>query len=322
VFNPNGFDWFSGSYMYSGAYYKPGYPQYFTITPYIASCGNGSLTFTLYGAGGGTAWTDNSNYSIANGGPGGLTTGVISISDLMNTYQTNVLTIMVGTGGSDDDVPPRLNFYSGAGWYGGGDAGSGGPDTAGAGGGGTFVCAGAYTICNSQNMLLAAGGGGGSGTLSGGPGGSGGGGNNVGTCPQFPSDYGNLQECLSNCYNNYSTGCVFYGFTADRWWCNVQQYCISACYTLTGSFMHGGNGEYAITNGVNGNLGVGGGGGGSGYNGGNGGWGGYSGCGGSGYCSSIVKNCGGITGGANNGGIAIPGEWGAPGGNGQVIISW
>jgi hypothetical protein len=67
------------------------------------------------------------------------------------------------------------------------------------------------------------------------------------------------------------------------------------------------------------------GGGGGGYYGGPAGigvWagGGFPGWGGSGYCSPIVQNCGGITGGANNGDRQTNAT--IRGGNGIVIISW
>jgi len=175
-----------------------GNPQYFTITPGIIACGGSSLSFTLYGGGGGSGWDGGW------GGNGGMTTGVIQTLYL----PSNTLAILVGGGGRSNDFD-----MDGGGWPGGGNGGGayGCPQdgSGGAGGGGTFVCEG--TECNQDTVLLDAGGGGGGLGLTHINGGDGGGGNETGTGP--------IQDCIKACNtnvcpSNWSGSCV----TIDSYW--------------------------------------------------------------------------------------------------------
>jgi len=290
-------------------YNYTGSPQYFYVSPSIVSCGAISLSFTLYGGGGGGGGFDG-----GNGGPGGLTTGIISITNLNN----NVLTIIAGEGGGGDDFV----------WENGCGANNGG-----GGGGGSFVCLG--TQCNQSTVLLAAGGGGGGGEgaeINGygyGVGGAGGGGNQNG-------QNGTNALGIGGGGGTLTSGGIG-GLAYIEGWGYTYGYINGD----SGSFMLGGNGGGVGSNGdiggyYGGGIGGGGfcpsrggGGGGDGYYGGGGGgaaaggdnnnYNGGGGGGGSGYCSPIVQNCGGITGGANNGGL---GGYGFHGGNGKVVISW
>jgi hypothetical protein len=305
-----------------------GSPQHFTITPSMTQYGY--LCFALYGAGGGGA-----NWGGA-GGPGGITTGVIPISDL----STNTLTIIIGGGGVGGPVRSA--------W---GDGGGGG--------GGTFVCEG--TQCNAQTVLLAAGGGGGGGQCWANNGGSGGSGNENGEngggstgggggtltsggaswvawgwkeqCYQNVCKWNGYWSCSSVSVNPYS--CLGWDSNCSCSWFQVP-------VSGSGSFMQGGigngqndtgdGGPGGYNGGGNGGDGwgsnCGGGGGGGGWFGGGGGntqlyGNGGGGGGGSGYCASIVQSCSGYVGGANNGGG--PGAYSTPGhngGNGLVVISW
>ena len=302
-----------------------GIPQYFIIPPSITACG--SITFTLLGGGGGgggnaVVYINGSSFwaSGVDGGAGGITTGVIPVSSLTS----DTLTILTGGGGGGAGF---IYLYS-----------TGGLNAAGGGGGGSFVCEG--TQCNQSTVLLAAGGGGGGGqgdSIYWGQGGFGGGGNAEGT-PGY--DDGNFYNYGSSCAGvGGGAGTLNSGGNGGFSFCGYNG--------GSGGFMMGGFGfgsaqaGYQNDGGIGGfgGGGAGGGGAGGGYCGGGGGGGGYyggggggagksngggSGGGGSGYCAPIVQNCGGVTGGANNGGFAANYflSVGFPGGNGQVVISW
>jgi len=195
--------------------YYTGGPQYFNISPEIASYGN--LCVTVCGGGGGASALA---YDLdgMSGGPGGLTTGVIPISSLNN----DTLTIIVGGGGHQQDFG-----QNGGGYGGGGNGGraSGCEHTAsgGAGGGGSYVCEG--TQCTPSTALLVAGGGGGGGDGfydGGAPGGSGGGGNNPGTGP--------INTCYQVCTIN-----LYPSSTSYNWW-----YGSVTNYTVTNNLQPGG----------------------------------------------------------------------------------
>jgi hypothetical protein len=218
-------------YNYNGLFGWDGSPQYFYITPSMKACG--SLSFILLGAGG---WGGGNG--SGNGNSGGLTTGVISVSNLTS----NILTIIVG----------------GYGGYGGGGRGGGGDPYVGTpGGGGTFVCLGTQNFpCSQSTVLLVAGGGGGGGDYGGGAGGGGnesgsaGGGNGSGGGGTLTSGgAGGSSGCGGICSNGSN-----------------------------GGFMTGGNGGYGPNGGGGGGGGYyGGGGGGGSYVGGGPGGGGGSG---------------------------------------------
>jgi hypothetical protein len=296
-----------------------GYPQYFTITPNIVSCANGSLSFTLLGGGGGGGGGEGVGAPGLYGGSGGLTTGVIPI----NNISSNILTIITAGGGQFIGAWYAPLIYCGPYWVNGssGCYSYGWWYSDGGGGGGSFVCLG--TQCNQNTVLLAAGGGGGGSQMNDpGVGGNGGGGNQNGQpgTSQCAGGGGTLSAggaggSGSICAASGTNGMLGAGGGA------ANNGGISGTPFGPGGFPGGGYGGGGSGGGYYGY----GGGGGGGYYGGGGGsginqpvfWIGAAGGGGSGYCAPIVQSCGGTVGGANNGGYP-----GLNGGNGQVIISW